>query len=812
MQCAAVVAAAMALARPSVRLHGEAERPWLLLRDVSASTRGQDSNCATWPAEVRRHTADFADRVLAPGETPGDPASRGFAAASTRTLIRPALHWALARAGDSGGVVVLSDGQWHDEDWDDAADALRRAGLPVLVIPLAAPPRDARITDLRARRRADGKVDLAVSVAANAPQKRTLSVRRDGLPAPLLEKELQLLEGDSLTIRLEDDPGAGTATYRAALGGSAPAIRPPSVALATGGQDVFPENDQAAAAVPPRQALVAVVSGSGTIAPEGLARLMQAGVEAVKAPSAAEGWNPYSAVVLVDETGSLLDLAQRSALERYVREGGGLVVVGTGPYASSADRQDPLNRAAALAPNPFERKPLRVIVVLDSSGSMSEAAGPAGGSAALAAGGRRKFDLAVEAVMSLKSHLTDRDSLAVIVFSDTPRRVYDSATAPPDFAALREALAKIQPGGPTVLAPALEEATAGATPAGRDGLVIVASDLAVQPFDEERMAGRFRQKKLSLSVVAIEHGGEKPSRESVAILSRLLGGPLVAQDDLAGLASVFERFLRQARGEAVRRGEFRLAASEPPFGRDVSPLAADAYVLSAPQRGAEVLASIGGDPVLARRSVGLGRSVSLALPVSATSNAPLRTSQDFLGLVAAAAEWSLRPADDPRFSGDIRWRGDELLLRIEAAQGGSPINLLNLVARAAQPGQGEERSGFPLEQTAPGHYEAAIPHGGGPAAPAGPIVVQVSEPGGRPLWRGAFADLYAPEFAGIGPRWPNLRRLAARTGGRIVEGKDLPVVQRQRLRQGYVAIGAWLLALAAAIMLAEWALVRVTRR
>ena len=825
LQCLAVLLAALALSRPAVRTSGKSRLPWLILRDVSASTRGQDSNCSAWPADLPHRTAEFAEDILR-GGAGALAGGEEVGLAPARTLIRPPLQLALGRSAELAGAVVVSDGRWHDERWEDAAEGLRRSGLPLLVVPLDNPPQDARITEFRAARRGgvsatgNSGVLLRVTAAGNSPLKRTFTVRREGEAKPLLAKEIQLLPGESFTASVTDDPGAAAAqgllTYRAEL-------RP---------SDDFPENDSASATLLPEKPKLAVICEEASPEVNALLRIAGKGMGGggwfgPLTPRAARELMPYSAIVLIDPNGGLLDAAQRAALARYVREGGGLLIVGTGPSDSAQDRQDPLNRVAALVPNPYERRPLRVVVVLDSSGSMAEAG--------TAAGGRRKYDLAAESVAGLRSHLTPRDSLAVITFSDSARRVYDSGAKPaptggpagPDFTALREAMAKVQPGGPTVIAPALEEATAVAVPAGAEGLVIVVSDLAAKPFDENKMAERFRRRRYSLAIVEVRSAsptsipppdeGPSPERPSLATLAKLMDVTPVPQEDLSRLAEVFGRFIRQARGEVVRRGTFRLAAPGAIFGRDASGLPpVEAYILSAPQEGAAVLASVGEDPVIARRAVGPGRVVSIALPISKAQNAAWMDPNGFSELLDQAIVWAIRPWGAPGYSGELRRAGEHVRLAIEATEEtvdsilgrplGTPLNLLKLTARVAPLGSDAPPREVPLEQVAPGRYEATVAEAGGP------LVVQVVDPEGLPLWRGVWEEPCAEEFAAVGPNWANLQRLAALGGGKIVPMNSLRAAGREVLRGEYSPVWAALLAAAVALMLLEWAAVRIVRR
>jgi hypothetical protein len=380
-------------------------------------------------------------------------------------------------------------------------------------------------------------------------------------------------------------------------------------------------------------------------------------------------------------------------------------------------------------------------------------------------------------------------------------------------------MAKVQPGGPTVVAPALEEATATAAPQGDEGLVIVVSDLAAKPFDEAAMAQRFRRQRYALAVIDVESSqgpsaveGPAPARPSLATLAKLLDAPVVPQRDLAGLAEVFGRFIRQARGDVVQRGTFTLSAGGAVFDANVADLPALAgYVLSAPQEDeashekAEVLASVGEDPVIARRRAGLGRSVSIAIPVDANLNAALGWSQIFQDLLSRAALWAARTTYDERFSCDVFQVGGKVRLRVEAAAGG-PMNLLKLTARFARPGEAGAVREVSLEQVAPGRYEADL------GAAAEPLLIEVVGSEGRTNWRGAWGASYGQEFGGIGPDWANLQRLASLAGGRIVPMTSLRATGAEFLRSEYTPLAAVLLAAAVAIMLLEWMAVRIVRK
>ena len=786
LQSAAAALAVLAIVGPAAEVGRGKPKPVLVFQDVSGSCRRQQGHPLDLPDGLAAERLAFASGVA------GDAAGLE----PNRTDIAPVLRLAAARADGIAGVVIQTDGRFAD-DWAAAARALVKTNLPVAVAAMDAPPADARMADFAARRAPDGRVELRVTVRANALVRRTLKVHAVGRAQPLINRVLDLRAGQPATITLTDSPPAGgRGVYRAQL-------VPP---------DTFPENDRAEAASLPTARRVAVIAPpkAGPLAAKIAASADLEGVtfDAVAPARAnaagADWWMGHSAVVLADAGGHLLAGPVRASLEAFVRSGGGLVLIGAGPHDAPADRDDPLNRAAALIANPYQRKPLRLIVVLDASGSMAEGASLAG---------RVKFDQAVEAVTSLRRHLTPDDSLAVIAFSDDANRVYDSGSSPPDFGAAGEALGAIRPGGSTDVGKALHLAVSRPVPAGRDGLVLVVSDLRTKTFDPLGMADAFRGRGLSLAVVALSSAGQTdtPAGAPLESLARLLKAPIVpGQADLSGLARVFANLLRRTRGNAVRRGGFAAAVVRPAL--DLSPgelPAVGAYLLSAPQPDAQVLAEVADehDPLLAVRQVGLGRSVTLAMPATPADNPDWR-SGPLADVAAAAVRWAIRPPADGRFTGQAWRQGRQCRMELEARDANGPVNGLKLVARvqSVTVGAASRPEGVAMDQTAPGRYAVAV------ADPGGPVAVEVSTADGRVLWQTVIPGAAPAEFAAVGADHASLRRLAELTGGRVVTSPQVAALGRRLVEVRQTALWPVLLAAAAALMLIDWAVSRVRRR
>jgi Mg-chelatase subunit ChlD len=774
MQVLAVALAALALAGPRASA-GRSALPVLVLRDVSGSVRGQDADL-NFPDDMRLERLAFARSV-------GTAASQDASA----TLAGGALRLAAARAGELSGVVIATDGQFQD-DWRPAAAALGRAGLAVAIVPMDSPPRDARLAGVSAAWTAPGQARVRVTVRANTSTSRTLVLTAEsaGTRRELARREINLLPGDWATLSFADEVAArASVVYTARLLGD----------------DAIAENDAARAVLLAREPVVGVAAPAGA---DWLARLRQAGIEAEAldmGQASLADLLGYSALVLFRPAGEgdggveaadPLTEAAGAMLARYVLGGGGLVLVGEPPELREGDDRPTAADVTPLAIERTRRQPLRLVVVLDASGSMAEPD---------QAGGRR-FDRAAEAVLSLRDHLTPRDELAVVAFAERPRVVY-RADDGVDYSALRAALADVRPGGPTVVAPALEAAIAQPAGEGRQGLVLLVSDLRTQEFDAAAMARRFGRQGYELAVVDV--GEDQSAQSPVAALARRLEAPVVARRDLKGLAEVFGQFVRQARGPLRRTGEFAVAARSP-FGVDLAqPGPLDSYIPAVEQDDAQLLARVADDPLLATRQAGLGRSVVLAAELTGGANPRWSRSQQAAALLAGAVRWAQRPGDDPRFDGQIQRRDGLLALTIQAADGdGMPVNALDLEATVAALDDGQPTSGQ-LLQTAPGRYEAALPAGESPAV----LVVRDAE--GVTRWRQAWWPGPRPEYQQLGADWPALGELAALSGGRVVAASGAAAAMQQSMRREMAPLWPWLLSAAAAVMLAEWLLSKRTR-
>ncbi len=803
IQCLALALLAVALARPRAAIGGRTDLPYLLLTDTSGSVRGQGRTIlqSAFPAGADVERFGFADGI-----------ARGQTLRADATRITPPLRL-IASAGPNAlaAAIIVTDGRFSHADYCGAAEAVAGIGVEVFIIPMDAPPADARITALVARRTSATQVEIIVAVSANAPLKRTLTITRHGSTElaevgrtePLAVRQLSLPGNSPITIRITDSAAADAAVeYSARLIGEA----------------VITENDSASAMVlPVRQVVAAVGIGQAAKPMLGEIRHPITFISHDAMPADAAALVRFSAIIISDATGSSLSFAQRDALAQYVRSGGGLVLIGTGPHETPADRNDPLNRTLPLLANPFQRRPLHLVVLLDKSGSMAQPARRGGARrsrAVRAAGGSAqiKFDLAAEAVAALKDHLTGRDTLTVIAFADRPDVVYDSGDSPGDFAALREAIRRVRPAGSTRVTPAIELALLKTPQAGRRTMLLIVSDLKTEQFNPAEWADAFRRAKAGLAVVAVRESPPTATAEAaptpLKALAGLLDAPYVERDRLAGLADVFAKLVRRGRGSVIRKGRTGLSVPAALFDTALTALPdIDAYILSAARKQAEVLAfTSSGDPILGIRRAGLGRAVCLAVPVSDIDNTAWAGTPAAAKLISAAVRWGLRSTNDPRYDAKIKRDGAQIEITLTALDKASPVNGLDLSVELAA-GSGERTQIANFDQVAPGRYRAWADW---PAD--SPASVAVRDKNGVAVWRGSAGGLYPNEYRSLGADYESLRRLASLTGGRIIRAGQLDDVLKLSYRRRMTGLWPWLIAAALALMLGEWCLVRITRR
>ena len=785
----------VALAGPSVQVLRRGGADLCLLRDVSASmTLAGDDAGAHLAAEAAQAVGradlavlEFAARPASPPFPP--PHDLGRAA----TNVADALRQAGSLLPEGRGIVLLySDGRETVGDARQAAAGLAARGIQVhALVPALGPVADARIVSIEPLARPESGRPLAirVRVASSAPARArlTLARRADGFPPAVREERLNLDGRLGAAVLFEDSlPDVPAVTYQAALDADLDAVA---------------DNNRAVLTLvlgPPR--LVLYVH-RGKQPGQALDWLRRAGRPVIAAPADEGLAIPFeAAAVVLDNVPAWAALGEAAArrLAARVEEGGlGLLVLGgDASFSSGGYAQSPLEAVLPVESRAARRRPLEIVFVIDSSGSMNETSA-----------GVRKITVAKQAVLQLRPVLAEADRVGIVAFAGEPRVV--SPLRP--LAAwddLRLALLALEAGGGTRLTPALEAARGLFPPARPDHPaarhVLLLSDGRSEDFDVERLAAAYRAAGTSASAVA---AGQDADRARLGRLAHETGGRLYVQADLARLAETFLRDVALARGEGLKAGPAPAAwrAARPIWEAAQAPLPdVPAWNPTRVKEGASLhwaSPAAGGRaevPLLASWRRGMGVVAAMPWPVGEAPE-PWRAADALPRYLADVVAYVAGPGGVPDWSARIVERDGRRLVRIEEPAGALAGEGPGFAAVLFTPNAATAAPLAPA-QVAPGVFEAGLDR---PADVAAAVIVSRRDAPGQRLTL-ATPGLPPKEFEQFGVARERLEAVARAGGGRVHDSlgsvaRDLRAMQA-RARAPIAPYLVWAAAATAALL------------
>jgi hypothetical protein len=676
-----------ALAAGGFTWHRPAETDVVVMVDLSASTRGAEyRNRDTLEKRIHEllgqtphHVLYFSDHNtidVPSGDTLAD-------LISDQTRFAPPAAVA---------VVLFSDGRF-----DPPA-----AAPPVFAVtdPALDQPADAAVTRLQTRQN-----QLAVSIDQTGPPRRlTLDAAAD--------HPITTIDNGAITFSRPIKSDATLATAQLNQG------------------DLWPENDSLSLALAPPMRTQRWYVSNGP-APAGDWRLIRPAD-----PLLADATQYLSPSVIVLDNLAAADLSgpQQIALEQYVRDLGGALIIAGGDHAFSqgfyaGSTLEALSPLASSPPAPA----IQWLLLADSSGSMSQAAG-----------NTTRWRLAASAIASLLPNLPPDDPVNVGSFA-AELTWWSRGKSARDTAALALPPPTVAPGGPTNLAAALDR-IARQTTTGLESQLLVISDADTVIDHPGALAQRLKAKKIHLHVLAI---GDGSGLKTLQDMTAATGGTLRRQLDPARwaaevqklLASAWPKRLIETSTPATFTGD--LAALKPhpvsPWNRtwlkkSASPLAQTTYE-------SETI------PLAARWSLGNGEVVACGFAPSSAE-------------IEAIARQVAKPPRDPRFT--VTWDpGTTLSVRIDAAQNGKYFNALSLRLELTDAQDTRRAETHEIPQVAPGRYALSLP---APRRRTFATLIHQKEI----IDRISVAARYAPEFNAIGNDYDALQTLTQRTGGKVI--------------------------------------------
>jgi Ca-activated chloride channel family protein len=689
-------------------------------------------------------------------------------------------------------VLLISDGRATK---GDALDAAARAALRGARIfthrPGKAAERDLAVLDLSApneiRPHAGFELELRIVATHPATARLRLTEREAGQLHSEPERTVALNPGLT-TVRWPtriDRPG--TTVYRAEI--------------VAGDGNGRSENDVGVLAVAPRPKPRTLVIESRPAAAAPFVRALEAqGFEVDTRPPRAPTSGDlagHDLVVLSDIKRDALGASATAALERFVREGGGLLVAG-GPdsFGSGGYTGTPLAALLPVRQEPSDQRQeatLALALVIDRSGSMS---GP-------------KMDLTKEAARGTAQMLAPDDLISVIVFDSQAHPVVRLQPASNRQRILGD-IAQIRASGGTNILPGLREAFDQLFAArARKKHVILLSD-GQSPYDGiPELIDDAAVARITVSAVGVGEGADQTLLQMIANRG---GGRFYHTRDPASIPQIFTRETAEVSRSSVIEEPTRMRAAhrtEALAGLPLDsapPLRGYSRVRARPE--AELLlVTAGGDPLLARWQVGLGQVAAWTSDLASRWSADLARWPSFSKMWGQLARASMRRGTANHFAIKAHLEGDRVMAHIDAVAGdehpmsglAGTLDVLEASSQAAGaasaatpasphpgplpggPGRGGStvpiKLSVSLAEPTPGVYEASVPVGGPGAlllaarfTDAGGALV--AEAHGRlavPFARELLPEAASSGETGVPAGTALLDALAARTGGARVD-------------------------------------------
>jgi Mg-chelatase subunit ChlD len=594
----------------------------------------------------------------APASAP-DPGATDLAAAMTAA-------GGIFPAGFEKRLLILSDGV---ETQGNAADELPAMVEDGVRIYAAAPPpsatRRVALTEFTApdpvREQASFAFSLAIQSEAPDPVVARLRLKQDGV----------LIGGRSVTLR----PGLNRfeLPYRIDSAGAYLVsadldLPPPLLAL-----NARAETSVSVIAAP-RVLVISTDSPASIINALTLRKYRVDQASPRGLPEQAGSYLPYQAVIVADAAPAVLTAGAQQALNRYVADfGGGLIVTGQA-LREDGFKGGALERALPITfrpqPPPPTREPIAVYLCIDRSNSMSY------NSRYPAVRDGERIRYAKQAAIALLRQLDDTDYAGVIAFDSQPYVLSRLRPLGDDRDELEKRIERLEPGGGTDFKESLETAEQEILASGiavRQVILITDGDTNRQYHDHDALIADYADKHIPVSTIRI--GPDLANLRLLEDFAQATGGIFYRVEDIEKLPQLLVRLTRRAMGHE-EQGQIRLEYEGPSAilsgigAKEMPPL--EFFATTAARDTAKVPVRIRrGDqsvPLLATWAYGLGRSVVFTGdPDSLASLSWIRWSR-YVQFWSQIVNWVARPGDAGLFS-----------LRISDAAGGG----LRIVAEKA---------------------------------------------------------------------------------------------------------------------------------
>ena len=513
----------------------------------------------------------------------------------------------------------------------------------------------------------------------------------------------------------------------------------------------------------------------------------------------------YHLVVLEDVARAGIPERALDALAGWVAGGGALIAAGgahlfgDGGFAGTALARVLPVELQSQRPEPKEREPIALYVVLDRSNSMGFASGPN-----LPYGA--KMEYAKRAALAVVDQLGPHDLVGAIAFDSEPYELSPLLPLAEGRAALTAKIRQLQYGGGTDFKEALDRARRSLVAAGRrvrHVILLTDGDTNRSAPDHDDLIADLARDDVTVTTIRI--GDDTVHLDLLNRISRATGGAFHHVEDVQALPQLMISDTQHLMDAAANRRDAppRVAAG----GAILAGIAEDelpkvsGWAVTRPKPGAEVRLWVEAgerqDPLLATWQYELGRTAALPIDFQA-GGAAWPTWRGFAKLWSQLAMWAAPRGLAADRHLEARRLGEGMLVRLTTV-GDDPGPFLLRVAEAGEVvlrPTGRRTFSAVVPALEPGAHAAVLVAGGHPEPVE--VVAPMRSASGR-------------ELRAAAPNLALLEKVARLSGGRVgaTAGEILaarPGVARERL-----PLGAWAVTLALALILADVAARRLLR-
>jgi Ca-activated chloride channel homolog len=790
----ACVVAAVDVSTSVERAAADAAREWLAA--LAPVLRAEDlvgTVAFAGHARVVAHPAER--RALADLLPAGDP--DGVEAGETDLAGGVAAAAALCPADRQAALLLFTDGN------ETAGSLLAEAGLMEPRVPIfPVVPATSRLPPAAVRR-----LVAPAFVPAHAVLPLEAVLEGHGATAASVALDIHVNGGSLVPVPVEIGPG--TSVVRLPYSFEAPGtyLLEAGLLLPSGARVA---GSVAAAVTVTRPVHVLVVSERER--PVVALALVQRGMDVeLTAPAGLAAWSGRLAdfhLVVLDDVGSAgVSAPALEALAAWVAGGGALVATGGGHlfgdagYVGSA-----LERVLPVAlqsqrPEPKEREPIALYLLVDRSNSMGYA------SSEPALGYGEKMEYAKRAALAVLRQLGPRDLVGAIAFDSQPHELGPLVSLADGGTALAARIRALQYGGGTDFKDALDVAARNLLAAGpRVRHIILITDGDTNRRAEDHVGTIAGLAEHDITVTTIRIGSDTANLELLERISRATGGAFHHVEDVQALPQLMISDAQHLIDAAANRRPAAPHVGDPGAilaGIDEDDLpSVSGWAVTRPRPAAEVRLWVDGperrDPLLATWQYELGRVAAVPMDFQAGA-ASWPTWRGFAKLWSQLAMWAIPQGlaadrhvtarrvrdgalvglatvdDEPGpFRLRVRDTGDDVVLH--------PVGRRHFAALVAGLG--------------PGVHPAVLADGG--REDDVDVVVPADASSGR-------------EQRAAGPNVALLARVAALTGGRMDPAPGEVVAARAGVRREATPLDGFLVPLVLALFLADVAARRLGR-